>query len=147
MEQQPKLPTMYEVVDGWAKITVERLKEQLIKKNIGVTGKLMQSLAYNIIRNAEGDVSKAQVMFNYYGRFVDMGVGKGVKIGDRKELNNVNSRVAEAMQKHRRPKKWYSKQFWGEVIALSEVLGKHFGHVGLRTVESELRNSKYEITL
>jgi len=137
---------MFEVVDEWASANVKALKTQIQKRNIGATHKLLASLAYNIVRASDGNVSKAQIMFNYYGRFVDMGVGRGVKIGDVKEVRSVHARALNALNA-RRPKKWYSKPMAAGVNSLSELLAHHFGRQAVHTIESQISNAKIELTI
>lgn len=71
---------MKQVVSDWAKYTIERLQKQITKKKIGVTGSLNYSLLYKLAALSGGGVSSVNLEFNYYGKFIDMGVGRGQKI-------------------------------------------------------------------
>ena len=75
-----------EIAEAWAKITIIKWKKKLASNKIGDTGTLLKSFKYNVLASAQGNVLKITLLFEYYGRFVDMGVGKGVKIGDVKNL-------------------------------------------------------------
>jgi len=64
-----------------------------------------------VVASAQGDVLKIDFAFKYYGKFVDMGVGKGVE--DRSGQGESDSRKLEGkmLGNRRRPKKWYSRTF------------------------------------
>lgn len=146
MIDQTAIPTMLQVVDQWAAANVKALKTQILKRNIYVTGWLRASLAYNIVAAADGDVQKAQLMFAFYGRFVDMGVGKGVPLSLVKDNASINTR-AEGQKNHRKRKPWYSKPMAAGVNDLREILAFHFGSVAVNTVEDGLRNTKIQIEI
>ena len=74
-----------EIAQVWAQITIIKWKKKLASKRIGDTETLLKSFKYNVLASAQGNVLRIALLFEYYGRFVDMGVGKGVKIGDVKE--------------------------------------------------------------
>ena len=78
---QPKLSER-EIAQAWAKITIIKWKKKLAINKVGNSGALLQSFQYNVLASAQGNVLKITLLFEYYGRFVDMGVGRGVKIGD-----------------------------------------------------------------
>lgn len=117
-----------QIADAWAKITVKIWKEKILKLKIGSTGQLMDSFIHDVIGSAQGDVLKIDFAFLYYGKFVDMGVGKGVKIGGVKE--NMTSRRLEGkmLGNRRRAKKWYSKTFHAEVARLSEIMREKYSN-------------------
>jgi hypothetical protein len=78
---QSKLSEL-EIAQAWAKITIIKWKKKLATGKVGNSGALLQSFQYNVLASAQGNVLKITLLFEYYGRFVDMGVGRGVKIGD-----------------------------------------------------------------
>jgi hypothetical protein len=114
-----------ELIDKWAQITAERLQKSLVKKKIGVTGSLNYSLLYMLKGAAGGDITSIIHEFNYYGRFVDMGAGKGQKIGDVKDNGVMIGIKGESAG--RRPKKWYSRTYWAEMNELQELLMIKYG--------------------
>jgi len=75
---QPKLSER-EIAQAWAKITIIKWKKKLASNTIGDTGSLLRSFKYNVLASAQGNVLKITLLFEYYGRFVDMGVGRGVR--------------------------------------------------------------------
>ena len=130
---QPKLSER-EIAEAWAKITIIKWKKKLASNRIGDTGSLLQSFKFNILASAQGNVLKITLLFAYYGRFVDMGVGRGVKIGDVKESATSRRLSGKMLGNIRRPKKWYSKTFHAEVMKLSEIFAKEYGHRGVLAI-------------
>ena len=124
---QPKLSER-EIAEAWSKITIIKWKKKLASNKIGDTGTLIKSFKYNVLASAQGNVLKISLLFEYYGRFVDMGVGKGVKIGNVKESADSRRLSGKMLGNRRRPKKWYSKTFHAEVMKLSEIFAKEYGH-------------------
>jgi hypothetical protein len=117
MELNPQLIELYK---AWGAITVENLRESAMKKDVHDSLSLIDSIEWNLVEDA------IHVMYNYYGMFPDMGVGKGVPISEVRSSDNK-----------RRPKKWYSKQMYREVARLSEILGDYFGDHAMHAVLSE----------
>jgi len=130
---QPKL-SEHEIAQAWAKITIIKWKKKLVSNRICDTGTLLKSFKYNVLGSAQGNVLKITLLFEYYGRFVDMGVGKGVKIGDVKESATSRRLSGKMLGNRRRPKKWYSKTFHAEVMKLSEIFAKEYGHRGVLAI-------------
>jgi hypothetical protein len=90
------------------------------------SGDLYRSFKFKVIAGAEGNVDRIEFAFNYYGKFLDMGVGKGTKLGDR-PVSRGSRVLADRMLGYvRKPKKWYSKTFYGESQRLFEILQKEY---------------------
>lgn len=119
-----------QTVSDWARYAVERFQEQLNKKKIGVTGALFRSFTRMLEMNG-GDVGSVMIKFAMYGRFIDMGVGNGVKAYERKtnRANMVGARAygANVSYVKRAPKKWYSKTKTAESLRLQEILMRDLG--------------------
>lgn len=111
-----------EVISLWARYTIERLQRSIDKRKIGVTGSLRYSLLYALKAVADGDISAINILFNYYGKFVDMGVGAGVKIESVKSNGDMYNTTAKA----RRPKKWLSKTLYAEINELQLLLASKY---------------------
>lgn len=120
-----------EIADAWAKITIKRWLKKIQGMKIGSSGELAKSFLFDVISSAQGDLVKIDFAFNYYGKFIDMGVGRGTSLGDVKE--NITSRRLDGkmLGNRRRPKKWYSKTFHAEVMKLSEILSEQCGRKGV----------------
>lgn len=86
----------------------ENLKERIWKLDVMHTHALYSELEAKDVQDT------IRLLYNYYGMFVDMGVGKGVA------LNKVG-------QLNRRQKKWYSKTIYREVARLADYVAKQTG--------------------
>ena len=131
---------MKKLVSDWALYTIERLQKSTDKRKVGVTGSLRYSLLYHLSAMADGGVSGVKLNFNYYGKFVDMGVGRGQKIEDVKSNREVYNLVGGG----RKPKKWFSRTLYAEVLELRNLMAKKYGEQGIQlvkdTIEDSLRN-------
>ena len=126
-------------VDAWADIVTANWIDKLQKLKIGYDFSLENSIGYELFSSTGGIPERVEFVFNYYGKFVDMGVGKGVSIGDVKSQRgeNVGSR-------YRRPKRWYSKELYSQTLKLQEILAKKYGRIAsLVIVENIDDNSLY----
>jgi hypothetical protein len=79
---QSKL-SQQEIAQAWAKITIIRWRTKMRNLKVLSSGELYRSFVFNVVSSAQGDLTKIEFAFNYYGKFVDMSVGKGTTIGDK----------------------------------------------------------------
>lgn len=110
------------LIQDWATFTIERLQRSIDKRKIGVSGSLRYSLLYALKAASEGDISAIEIFFNYYGKFVDMGVGAGVKLESVKSNSDIYDKASTA----RRPKKWLSKTLYAEINQLQMLLAEQY---------------------
>lgn len=137
------------LVADWLKIAIERFQESIKQKKIGVTNKLFDSFLSNIISNSGGNVSKLEIQFLFYGRYVDIGVGKGMPVGGRRNIDFSKYRTADGRLKSqpRKAKKWYSKTKAYEVGKLTSILAENYGLQTAKAVESTLSNQNILIEI
>lgn len=128
--------TQPEIADAWAKFTVKAWQDKITKLKIGNTGQLMDSFVRDVVMGAQGDVVKVSFAFKYYGRFVDMGVGKGVKIGGVKESATSRHLQGKMLGNRRHPEKWYSKTLRHEQLRLTEILAEYYGQSAIDMILS-----------
>jgi hypothetical protein len=115
--------TIDQLVADWAQYANRDLGKSLDKRQIGKSLALIKSRKVRVENGSDGP-EKIIFEFLNYGRFVDMGVGKGQKLGD----VTGNKTIMQAAGLHGRvAKKWYSKVIFGEVNTLSELLLDYFG--------------------
>lgn len=116
-----------EIARAWAKITVKEWRRNLVRMKVMDRGALFRSFMFSVIGSAGGDVTRITLAFEYYGRFVDMGVGRGTRIGQVKE-NAVSRRLeGKMLGNRRRPKKWYSRRLAAETLRLEEIMAEEYG--------------------
>jgi hypothetical protein len=108
-----------ELFTAWAKITIDRLYEALSGLGIALDGPLRKSIQTEVIK-ADGDVEAVILKFLRYGRFVDMGVGKGVTLAD------VHKLTKKGKPNKRRSKTWFSKTYYAEVLKVKLIYIKKF---------------------
>jgi hypothetical protein len=102
-------------VQAWADIVITIWLNKIDQMNIHYSYQLADSFVNHVISHANGDVQKIEFAFNYYGKFVDMGVGKGVSLEDVQSGNTS-----------RKPKPWYSKVFYSEVQKLASLMAQKY---------------------
>lgn len=109
-------------VEAWADITIKTWLDKIDKLNINRTFQLYNSFVHHIVSSAGGDISRIEFAFDYYGKFIEMGVGKGVSIDD----------VGVSSTRKRKP--WYSRTLYIELIKLSEILAEKYAHKGVLAI-------------
>nr|WP_321357177.1 hypothetical protein [uncultured Draconibacterium sp.] len=100
-------------VEAWADIVIERWEQKIERLGIMSTGALLRSFYHTVQTQSNGDPELIIFTFEYYGKFVDMGVGRGVT-------------VEEVEFSNRRPKAWYSKVFFSQLEKLKELLAAKY---------------------
>ena len=104
--------------EAWAEIVIKNWLTKIDQLRINYSYQLSDSFMHHVLANAGGDLQRIEFAFAYYGRMVDMGVGKGVKIAMVKERRYEGIR--------RRPKPWYSVTLYSEVKKLREILQRKY---------------------
>ncbi len=140
--EQPLKP-VEDVISEWLTIAVERFQESLKKNKVGVTQKLFESFLTNVIKSSNGNVSRIEIEFLFYGRYVDMGVGRGFPIGGRrnfKDFDKFRDKGGRLLRANRKPKKWYSKTKAFEIGKLTSILAEQYGLNTAKAVESALES-------
>lgn len=133
--------TQAQVADQWAKITVKIWREKLVKLKVIRTNQLWQSFLTNIASRPEGELIKIEFNFLYYGKFVDMGVGRGVKIGGVKESAASRRMDGKMLGNRRKPKKWYSPTLQHELYRLAELMGVSYADAVAKELAGMIGNA------
>lgn len=135
-----------DIIKDWLDISVEKFLEALDDYEIGkLDGELWRSIAGEIAMNG-GDPEAAIIKFLQYGRMVDMGVGRGMPIGSKKALGEQkfsekrNDKGQLKKRPKRKPKPWYSKTKYREVMRLREIMAEEIGDMTFAEVETALKN-------
>jgi hypothetical protein len=131
-------------IDAWADIVIENWLDRLTKLNIGYQFNLERELTVSIRQTPGGLPSVVEFSFPYYGKMVDMGVGKGVKLEDvRSGAKDYGS--GEGGHR-RRPKKWHSKVFYSEVQKLTAILAEKYGKMGALSIVENIDDNALKWT-
>lgn len=116
-------------IKQWAKITIAQLRKKIIDKGAYDKGDLYKSFRYNITYGENGVPTKVSIGFLMHGRFIDMGVGKGVKIENVKTNREIwanLSRKGRKGKRIRKPIKWYSKEMYHQYQIAAEILASKY---------------------
>lgn len=143
MTEQKKPFSEHQIARAWAQITVKLWRKILSRLKIGKhsSGELFRSFQYKVIGSAGGDIQRIEFAFNYYGKFVDMGVGRGTRLGDQ-PMSGTKRRFADKFPGAGRvPKKWYSKTFYAESQRLAEILQKEYGRRGQLVISENINDN------
>jgi hypothetical protein len=109
--------------EAWAKIVIERWEQKILKLQIGQKSKhrdpycpkkLIDSFEAHVYNETGGDPSRIEFLFNYYGKFLDMGVFGTLASGNNLKL-------------FRTPQPWYSKTFYSELQKLAVIMAEKQG--------------------
>ena len=132
----------------WGKFAARKLIKSLKHQGIKDSGGLERSIQ-NQITKAGGDMTVAMFKFFRYGRFVDMGTGRGIAIGaegtvafakyrySSKDLAHPRGQLMKAVK--RRPKPWYSRTMYREIKILSEKLLADMDHQVIDAIQARIR--------
>lgn len=122
--------TKRRTVEEWARIAILEFQKSIEKKKIGVSRRLFNSFKKELQANG-GDVQAVMIKFAMYGRYRDMGVGRGMKAYERKtnKSNLIAARRygANVGYSRRMPKRWYSKTKMAQTLRLQEILIRDIG--------------------
>ena len=132
-----------EIAQAWAQITVKFWRKNLNRMKIGQnsSGDLYRSFKFKVIAASGGNVDRIEFAFNYYGKFLDMGVGKGTKLGDRPVSRGSRVLADKMLGSVRKPKKWYSRTFYGEAHRLFEILQQEYGRKAQVVISENINDS------
>lgn len=117
-------------VEAWAEIAIKEFQKALEKKKIVDTRHLFNSFKKELRANG-GDVHAVLLKLAMYGRYQDMGVGRGLKAYERK-TNKANLIAAKRYGANvsyvgRQPIKWYNKVRFSQSLRLQEILIRDLG--------------------
>ena len=124
------MATQKQTVEAWLGFTLQNLREQISKLKIKDTGHLLASIHGALIGSAGDDVERLSVAYAMYGKFVDMGVGRGMGAGVRKS-NDAYTRIRDEkgqLYRHsRKARPWSSKEMGRQTFRLSTLLSEYYG--------------------
>jgi hypothetical protein len=134
-----------ETATAWAEITVKDWLANIKKMKIGLTGDFERSFVSQVHTAANGDLSKISLAFMYYGTFVDMGVGRGTRLGDVQENKINRALTGRRGGNRRRPKKWNTLE--RHVWKLGRILEEKYQIAGFNAILDELPREAVRINL
>lgn len=123
------------VLKEYLESVMEGMRQAAVKQKVGITGKGINSLAYNVLNQGNGAVGK--LSFEEYLRFVDMGVGKGSPIGG---IAEMREKIKTKGTKRRKSKKIYSKTAYGKLSWLQGRLLYGYTEETVAMLKSQISN-------
>lgn len=115
--------------EAWAEILIEKWQDRIRKMGLVDDSDLLNSFESEVMANAGGDLQRIDLAYLMYGLFQDMGVGKGVKLED-----------AGTGATSRRPSRWYSSVFYGQVKRLAQILASKYGRIAIINIVQRIEN-------
>ena len=100
-------PNANDTIAAWADVVIKMWRDRITELPVMDTRQLYESFVMHVTRQAGGDLSKIEWMFNQYGIYQNYGKGSG--------------------QTNREKKVWYSATFFREVMKLNEYLAFWYG--------------------
>lgn len=157
--EQEAAAEVFAFVARWERRTVQILREQIKRLNIGVNEELFPSVLGKTYELAAAEIGM-DLSFLTHGRFRDMGVGRG-RSGDREtrettiggiiakvESQDTNGKLINRKRgqggrfvkgkqapKGRKPAKWYSRAFYGRLNALQGAVGAKMVEKAVQAVQ------------
>lgn len=125
------------IMSAFIDVMIHRWQREIRKMNIGREGDLSDSFTKST--GAGGDVITGRSRFNYYGRMVDWGVGKGVTIEEQRS-GIAATRDRARKSNRRKPKPWYMSVWLYERHRLAEVFQAEIADELLKRTKSEFEN-------
>lgn len=123
-------------LQAWSDIVEQRWIDKIVKLGIVQTGALENSFRHQVITDGAGNPERIEFAFNYYGRFIDMGVGRG-------HTSSIAAQVKiEKAKAGRRAKPWYSATLYAERQKLAQILAEKYGRKGTIAIVESLTNIK-----
>lgn len=135
MSANPTLVSELDVAKKWLDITITDFIDNMRKLRISDTGALMASFKQQVVASAEG---RLQLTLSYalYGKFVDMGVGRGMGAGVKKVddgYDRIRKNRGQLRRHTRKPRNWYSREMSYQTKRLSELMLDLYGQVLITT--------------
>jgi hypothetical protein len=119
--------TQLQTVEAWGNIVIQIWQDKIRALNITDKKVLLNSFVHHISTASGGNVERIEFMFRMYGRFVDMGVGRGTRYGQFSK---------------RKPRLWYSKTFYSQTKELVNILAAKYAYQGQAYIINEIQDEK-----
>lgn len=123
-----------ETLEAWADITLDKWRQKMQQMHIGATGELARSLRQHVTMSANGESFRIEFFYNWYGKMVDLGVGKGTKLGDIAENKLARRLMGRGATNPRRAKVWKSKTFYAETAKLNAILLEKYNRKAVQSI-------------
>jgi len=120
-----------QIANSWLPVALERIRAEMMRLKVQDSGSLIGSLQGKIQEISNGDQYKVELLYNFYGIFPDMGVGRGQAMGDQV--------VAKLLGQKGRKKKNWTKEIVRQRYALVNMLQGAYADEAKEAVTGSLR--------
>lgn len=127
---------VYSLFRRWLDKTEGLLIQQLSKKKIGVTHELRKQMHKDLRARGMGYL-EGEISMLTRGRYVDMGVGRGHSLSG----SSRGSFDLDSGRKGRKPKKWYSRTFYGRLHDLYGAIGYELAEQTLSSIKQSIKKA------
>lgn len=142
------------VLQRWSHFTVKDWQKQFDLLRVGVTGSLDKSFNYDITM---GEQPQIKIEYLQYGKFIDMGVGKGVNVADVRGNAGMRSVLGKGVKGRgakarlfaqagitRVPKKWFGRKYRFNFYRLMEIMQQLYLNKGPEIIKNDIENNGKE---
>ncbi|MFN3802471.1 hypothetical protein [Belliella pelovolcani] len=126
---------VFKILTEWTDRTDMLLRKIRKSMNIGKSGDLENSQKKAVHQLSEAKLESV-LEFLLRGRFIDMGVGRG---SSKLESREGNAQLLGV--KSRKPKRWYSRAYWGRLYDLQGVLGYQLMESAIQAIINPLKDN------
>jgi hypothetical protein len=121
-------------VEAWAEIVIKEWVKMAETLEINPDNKLTVARFQKFLTvQGDGDVDRIKFTFDYYLKFVDWGVGKGVTISNREIM------VASGSTK-RKSKPWFGNVFPKQMYILGHLMAERYGFRTAAMIKNSIEN-------
>lgn len=120
-------------LEAWAEITMGVwFQRQSLLGFSSEDGHLMDSMPDKALIEKKHNGEAASISFDFlmYGRFADMGVGRGFSKG--------NSGNVDYVRKRREPAEWFYRNWYREVKRLKEIMAKKYKDMAVNEINKSV---------
>lgn len=114
---------------------IRAMKREIIRRDVRVTDELLNSLSYNVYRQQHG--AEGALSFAEWGRFIDMGVGRGHPLGGGVGAT-MDALTKTKVGGSRKPNKIYSPIAYGKLNGLIGDLMYGYTEETIALIKKEL---------
>lgn len=142
--KQIKLLNERQIAEAWLKITLEELPKAQDAAGVKQYSGAMHRPIGHIFGDAQ-TVSLVRIIMPLHTRFVDMGVGRGFKVGSKGDLGESvfalsRNEKGQLHRVNRKPKNVWNKPLTHQVRRLSELVLENLGRSTIQIMESGLKS-------
>lgn len=119
---------LQQTTELWAQKTIEIWFDRMSALGVHNASQHAASFGHHIHTASGGDPSKIEFTFQYFLKFTDMGVGRGVTVSGRSQANT-----------RRIKKQWYNKTFLLEARKLASILSVYYCRKAAVTITDAIK--------